>query len=170
MGNEKQDPAETCYGFEVEDASGLKSTLEEFHGDVLLIVNTASKCGLTPQFKGLERLHQRYQKEGLRVLAFPCNQFGGQEPGEAEEVRLFCETHYSVTFPIYGKVNVNGKSAHPLFLHLKEQAPGLMGTKSIKWNFTKFLVNRRGVAVQRFGPKNEPEALVSVIETLLGEK
>lgn len=155
------------YGTEVETLRGEQQTLKTYEGEVLLIVNTASKCGFTPQYKGLEELHRKYAEQGLRILGFPCNQFGGQEPGSEEEIGSFCELNYGVTFPLFAKVDVNGKNAHPLFVQLKKEAPGLLGTKDIKWNFTKFLVNRRGEIMDRYAPQTKPEDLVGEIEAAL---
>ncbi len=146
---------------------GAQQSLAAYEGKVVLVVNTASKCGFTPQYKGLEALYQKYKDRGLEVLGFPCNQFGKQEPGNAEEIGGFCERNFGVTFPLFAKVDVNGDNAHPLFAHLKQQAPGILGTESIKWNFTKFLVGREGEVVKRFAPKDKPESLESAIEALL---
>ncbi|WP_237066794.1 glutathione peroxidase [Microbulbifer guangxiensis] len=146
---------------------GRETTLGEHAGKVLLIVNTASKCGFTPQYKGLEALYQKYREQGFEVLGFPCNQFGAQEPGSDEEIQSFCELNYGVSFPLYSKVEVNGDSAHPLFQSLKKEAPGLLGTEAIKWNFTKFLIGRDGQVVKRFAPKDKPESLEAEIEALL---
>lgn len=146
---------------------GRDTTLGEHAGKVLLIVNTASKCGFTPQYKGLEALYQKYRDRGLEVLGFPCNQFGKQEPGSDEEIQSFCELNFGVSFPLYSKVEVNGDDAHPLFQELKKEAPGLLGTEAIKWNFTKFLVGRDGRVVKRFAPKDKPESLEAEIEALL---
>ncbi|WP_105101902.1 glutathione peroxidase [Microbulbifer pacificus] len=148
-------------------SDGKQTTLEEHKGKVLLIVNTASKCGFTPQYQGLEDLYREYREKGLVVLAFPCNQFGQQEPGSDAEIQEFCAINYGVSFPVYAKVNVNGGDAHPLFSSLKKAAPGILGTEGIKWNFTKFLVNRDGDVVGRYAPKDKPEALTSDIEKLL---
>ena len=134
---------------------------------MLLIVNTASKCGFTPQYKGLEALYQKYRAQGLEVLGFPCNQFGAQEPGTEDEIASFCEMNYGVTFPLFAKVDVNGDGAAPLYRHLKAAKPGLLGTEAIKWNFTKFLVDRKGTVVERFAPNDEPAALAGDIEKLL---
>ncbi len=141
--------------------------LSVYAGQVLLIVNTASKCGFTPQYDGLEALHRRFRDRGFSVLAFPCNQFGGQEPGSDAEIATFCATTYDVDFPIFPKIEVNGAGASPLFDRLKAAAPGVLGTRAIKWNFTKFLVDRSGTHVQRFGPQATPESLVPAIEALL---
>ena len=137
------------------------------HDRVVLVVNVASRCGFTPQYGGLEKLYQRYQQRGLQILAFPCNQFGGQEPGEAAEIARFCSVDYPVTFPVMAKCAVNGKEAHPLYQWLKSQQPGVLGTEAIKWNFTKFLINRQGDVVERFAPQVSPEAMQSHIEALL---
>ncbi len=155
------------YSIPLQTADGNSASLEEHKGKVLLIVNTASKCGFTPQYKGLEALHNKYKDQGLAVLGFPCNQFGKQEPGSDEEIQQFCELNYGVSFPVYAKLDVNGPDAHPLFVQLKKQAPGILGTEGIKWNFTKFLVNRDGQVVKRFAPKDKPEALEAEIEQLL---
>jgi glutathione peroxidase len=133
----------------------------------LLIVNTASKCGFTPQYTGLESLQQQYGTRGFSVLAFPCNQFGAQEPGTETEIQSFCEMNYQTTFPLFSKIEVNGAASHPLFTHLKEQAPGVLGSKRIKWNFTKFLVNQQGEVVKRYAPSTKPEAIAADIEALL---
>lgn len=152
---------------EVRAAGGDPVSLDTWRGKVLLIVNTASKCGFTPQYQGLEELHRDYGPRGFEVLAFPCNQFGAQEPGDAAEIATFCSTTYDVTFPIFAKVDVNGARADPLFQCLKEQAPGVLGSKGIKWNFTKFLVDRDGHPVRRYAPTIKPEALTADIEALL---
>ena len=137
------------------------------HDRVVLVGNVASRCGFTPQYGGLEKLYQRYQQRGLQILAFPCNQFGGQEPGEAAEIARFCSVDYPVTFPVMAKCAVNGKEAHPLYQWLKSQQPGVLGTEAIKWNFTKFLINRQGEVVERFAPQVSPEAMQLHIEALL---
>ena len=143
------------------------TTLAPWRGQVLLIVNVASGCGMTPQYAGLERLHREYGPRGFTVLGFPCNQFGGQEPGSADEIQTFCTSTYDVTFPMFAKVDVNGSDAHPLWVHLKAERPGLLGTEAIKWNFTKFLVGRDGVVRQRYGPQVEPAAIAADIAALL---
>ncbi len=153
--------------FTVRDARGGEVALADYTGRVLLIVNTASKCGFTPQYEGLEALHRRYADRGLTVLAFPCNQFGGQEPGDAAEIANFCTASYDVTFPVMGKVDVNGADTDPLFDHVKAEAPGLLGSKAIKWNFTKFLIDRQGRADHRYAPTTKPEELTADIERLL---
>lgn len=153
--------------FEVQAADGTLRSLGDFAGQVLLIVNTASRCGFTPQYAGLEQLQRRYGAQGFSVLAFPCNQFGAQEPGDAAEIAHFCTTRYDVSFPVFAKLEVNGTGASPLFEHLKAAAPGLLGSKGIKWNFTKFLVNRDGGVVGRHAPTAKPEDLAAEIEALL---
>lgn len=153
--------------FEVQAADGTLRSLGDFAGQVLLIVNTASRCGFTPQYAGLEQLQRRYGAQGFSVLAFPCNQFGAQEPGDAAEIAHFCTTRYDVSFPVFAKLEVNGTGASPLFEHLKAAAPGLLGSKGIKWNFTKFLVNRDGGVVGRHAPTAKPKDLASEIEALL---
>lgn len=150
------------YNFKVTDINGQEKTLEEYRGKKLLIVNVASKCGFTPQYTGLEELGQKYADKVV-VLGFPCNQFGGQEPGSEEEIKSFCDLTYKVTFPMFSKVEVNGDGAHPLFEYLKSEAPGLMGSKAIKWNFTKFLVDENGKVLKRFAPKDKPEAIAKEI-------
>ena len=155
------------YGVAVATLGGKATTLAEHAGKVLLIVNTASKCGFTPQYAGLEALYRQFKERGLVVLGFPCDQFGHQEPGTETEIAAFCEQNYGVTFPMHAKVEVNGDGAHPLFVRLKEAAPGLLGTKAIKWNFTKFLVGRDGDVVERYAPNVAPEALAADVERLL---
>ena len=146
------------YDFKVTDIDGQEKDLSEFKGKKMLIVNVASKCGFTPQYTGLEELYQN-NKEKLVVLGFPCNQFGAQEPGSEEEIKSFCGLTYNVTFPMYSKVDVNGDNAHPLYEFLKSEAPGLMGSKAVKWNFTKFLVDEEGKVLKRFAPKDKPELI-----------
>lgn len=146
---------------------GEQKRLADFDAKVLLVVNTASQCGFTPQYKGLEALWQRYGGRGLIVLGFPCNQFGKQEPDGEQEIAAFCERRFGVSFPLFAKVEVNGGDAHPLFIELKKRAPGLLGSKSIKWNFTKFLISDQGRAVRRFSSRTTPEAMATEIETLL---
>ncbi|MBK9071863.1 MAG: glutathione peroxidase [Myxococcales bacterium] len=157
----------SIYDFVVKDASGADVSLSQYRGRPLLIVNVASKCGFTPQYDGLEKLHQAMGPKGLAVLGFPCNQFGGQEPGGNEEIQTFCRMNYGVTFPVLGKVDVNGAAAAPLFEHLKAEAPGLLGSKFIKWNFAKFLIDKDGKVIERFAPNTPPEALTPAIEALL---
>lgn len=152
---------------EVRAADGGIASLDTWRGKVLLIANTASKCGFTPQYEGLEQLHRDYAERGFEVLGFPCNQFGAQEPGDAAEIATFCSTVFDVTFPMFAKVDVNGPGADPLFDRLKREAPGLLGSKAIKWNFTKFLIDRKGRAVRRYAPQTKPEDLRKNIEALL---
>lgn len=157
----------TVYDFSATSLAGDEIPLKQYAGKVLLIVNTASKCGFTPQYSGLEALQEKYGARGFEVLGFPCNQFAGQEPGNAEEIKNFCSLNYNVTFPLFAKVAVNGQEAHPLFRFLKSAKRGLLGSQSIKWNFTKFLVDRNGTVVERYGPTTKPEAIQSRIESLL---
>ena len=158
---------DSVYDFTVDDIHGKPVDLSRYRGHVLLIVNTASKCGFTPQYKGLQQLYDKYHARGLDVLGFPCNQFGGQEPGEEPEIESFCEVNYGVTFPMFSKIDVNGDDAAPLFRHLKSAKPGLLGSEGIKWNFTKFLVDRDGKVVERYAPKAEPASIAPDIEKLL---
>ena len=151
----------------VTGADGKPVDLSAYAGKVLLIVNTASKCGFTPQYEGLEALHRNYAERGFEVLGFPCNQFGGQEPGDAAEIANFCSLTYDVTFPVFAKVDVNGGDANPLFERLKADAPGVLGSKAIKWNFTKFLVDREGRVVDRYAPTTKPADIRVDIEKLL---
>ncbi|WP_422416438.1 glutathione peroxidase [Pseudomonas sp. GZD-222] len=147
--------------------NGEQKVLGDYQGKVLLVVNTASQCGFTPQYKGLEQLWQRYRERGLVVVGFPCNQFGKQEPGDAREIAQFCEMNFGVSFPLFRKIEVNGDGAHPLFVELKKRAPGLLGSQKIKWNFTKFLVDPVSGKVTRYAPSTKPEALDASIEKLL---
>lgn len=155
------------YEFNVPTASGEEQSLEAYRGQVLLIVNTASKCGFTPQYQGLQELHKAFHQQGFSVLAFPCNQFAHQEPGSNEDIQEFCQTNYQVTFPVFAKIDVNGPNAHPLYKHLTQSVKGVLGTEAIKWNFTKFLVNRDGEVVDRFAPSTTPESIRAHIERLL---
>ncbi|WP_374649353.1 glutathione peroxidase [Rhizorhabdus sp.] len=157
----------TVYDFSAKAIDGSEVSLDQYRDKVLLIVNTASKCGFTPQYEGLEKLHEEMSDKGLVVLGFPCNQFGAQEPGDAEEIATFCRTSYDVKFPIFAKVDVNGPNAHPLYAWLKSKAKGVLGTEGIKWNFTKFLIDRNGQVVSRYAPTTKPEAIKSDIEDLL---
>ena len=157
------------YDFSADSLGGKAVDLKKYSGKVLLIVNTASNCGFTPQYKGLEQVYQQFKDKGVEVLGFPCNQFGGQEPGAAEEIGAFCEKNYGVTFPLFAKIDVNGSDTHPLFKHLKNKAPGLLGSETIKWNFTKFLVKKDGTVFKRYAPQTEPKDLMSDIEKLLAE-
>jgi glutathione peroxidase len=155
------------YGYSARSIEGEERSLQEYRGKVLLIVNTASKCGFTSQYKGLEQLYQDYKDRGFVVMAFPCNQFLNQEPGTEQEIATFCQTNYQVSFPLFAKIDVNGDATHPLYQFLKEQAPGLMGSRAIKWNFTKFLVDRQGRVIKRFGPKDTPDSMRQDIEAVL---
>jgi glutathione peroxidase len=155
------------YGFKINTIKGESKTLGDYKGKVLLIVNTASKCGLTPQFKGLEALYEKYKDQGLEVLGFPCNQFAQQDPGENDEIQEFCQINYGVTFPMHAKIDVNGNSTHPLYQHLKSEAPGVMGSEKVKWNFTKFLVGKNGEVLERFAPATKPVKLKTAIEKAL---
>jgi glutathione peroxidase len=155
------------YEFTAKDIHGKPQNLAQYRDKVMLIVNTASKCGFTPQYKGLEALHKKMHDRGLEVLGFPCNQFGAQEPGDAEAIESFCEINYGVTFPLFEKIDVNGAKAAPLYKYLKKEKPGLLGSQAIKWNFTKFLVDRKGNVVERYAPNVEPAAIGADIEKLL---
>lgn len=159
----------TVYDFKAKSLDGKEIDLKQFEGKVLLIVNTASQCGFTPQYKGLEELYRQFKDKGVNVLGFPCNQFGRQEPGTAEEIGTFCTRNYDVSFPLFDKIDVNGDDAHPLFKYLKSEAPGLMGTEGIKWNFTKFLIHKNGTVYKRYAPQTEPKELAKDIEKLLAE-
>lgn len=158
------------YGFTVKDAKGKDYSFSALKGKVTLIVNVASNCGFTPQYGGLEELHKKYAAKGLAVVGFPCNQFGGQEPGTNEQIQKFCRLNYDVSFPVLGKIDVNGSGADPLYVYLKAAAPGALGSEAIKWNFTKFLVDREGRVINRYAPQTKPEALVPDIEKALGLK
>jgi glutathione peroxidase len=155
------------HDFTAKSLAGEDIPLKRFEGQVLLIVNTASACGFTPQYRGLEALHQELAPRGFSVLGFPCNQFGGQEPGDANQIERFCSTNYAVTFPMFAKIDVNGSNAHPLYQYLKSAKSGLLGS-SIKWNFTKFLIDREHDLVRRYAPSEKPEKLVKDIEAALG--
>ncbi|SFK64909.1 glutathione peroxidase [Caulobacter sp. UNC279MFTsu5.1] len=157
----------SVYDYSAKTLDGQDASLADYRGQVLLIVNTASKCGFTPQYEGLETLYRAYKDKGFTVLAFPCNQFGAQEPGNAEEIANFCSLTYDVTFPVLAKIDVNGPSAHPLYAYLKHEQKGLLGTEAIKWNFTKFLIGRDGEVVERFAPTTKPEDLKLAVEALL---
>jgi glutathione peroxidase len=158
---------ETIYDFQAQRLDGAAASLRAFEGKVLLVVNTASACGFTPQYAGLEALYREFAPRGFAVLGFPCNQFGEQEPGSAHEIADFCATRFDVTFPMFAKIEVNGEAAHPLYRWLKREAPGVFGSQRIKWNFTKFLVDRNGHVVERFAPTTKPEDLRAHIERLL---
>ena len=155
------------YDFKAKTIRGEEISLADYAGKVLLIVNTASKCGFTPQYKDLQELHMKYKDQGLVIAGFPCNQFGHQEPGDESAISEFCELNFGVSFPLFKKIDVNGSDAHPLFVQLKKQAPGLLGSKNIKWNFTKFLIGRDGLQVKRFAPTTKPQDLTQEIEALL---
>lgn len=155
------------YDFEVDTIMMLQKSLADFEGKVVLIVNTASKCGFTPQFKDLQALYESYRDRGFEILGFPCNQFMKQDPGTNEEIRNFCSVNYGVTFPMFAKIDVNGSDEHPLYKFLKNALPGAMGTKAIKWNFTKFLVDKNGVPYKRYGSSTVPDDLRPDIEKLL---
>ena len=157
----------SIYEHSARTIDGQEINLKDYAGKVVIIVNTASKCGFTPQYEGLENLYQKYKDRGLLVLGFPCNQFGAQEPGDEAEIAQFCSTRYHVSFPMFAKVEVNGDGAHPLFKALKADRPGLLGTEGIKWNFTKFLIDRGGKVVDRFAPQTKPEDLNKAVEALL---
>ncbi len=159
--------AENVYGFEVTKNSGEQVSMADYEGKVLLVVNTASKCGFTPQYDGLQALYQEYKDQGFEVLGFPCDQFGHQEPGDDAQIQEFCSLNFNVTFPLFKKIEVNGDNAEPLYNYLKTGAPGLMGSKSIKWNFTKFLVGKDGKVITRYSSQTKPEKLKSDIETAL---
>ena len=156
-----------AFDFSFKDLDGSEMNLADFKNKVIVVTNVASYCGLTPQYKGLENLYKKYNSEGFEILAFPCNQFGKQEPGTNEEILEFCETNYSVSFKIFDKVNVNGSDASPLFKYLKQSSKGILGTKSIKWNFTKFLVDKEGEIVQRFGPQEDAKTIEKVLKEIL---
>ena len=157
------------FDFSAPTLDGKPMDLSAYRGKVLLVVNTASACGFTPQYKGLEELHRQYGERGLVVMGFPCNQFGKQEPGTEAEIGAFCEKNYGVSFPMFAKVDVNGDDAHPLFKHLKGEKPGVLGTEAIKWNFTKFLVGRDGEVVKRYAPQTAPSEIAGDIEELLAQ-
>ena len=159
--------AKTIADFTADLPGGKQANLADKLGKVVLVVNTASKCGFTPQYDGLEALYKKYKDQGLEIMAFPCNQFGGQEPGSADEIAEFCQVNFGLSFPLMAKVDVNGTDAPPLYDWLKSEAPGLMGTKGIKWNFTKFLIGRDGKVVRRYAPTDKPASLAKDIEKLL---
>jgi glutathione peroxidase len=158
----------SVYDFTAETLDGKPAPLAQYRGRVLLIVNTASQCGFTPQYEGLQKLYDKYEKRGLVVLGFPCNQFGAQEPGDAQQIASFCDLNYGVTFPMMRKIDVNGPNAHPLYKYLTEAAPGLLGTRAIKWNFTKFLVSRDGARITRYAPTDTPAQIEADIVAALG--
>ena len=158
---------DTIYTFQAAGIDGKPRKLADYRGQVLLIVNTASRCGFTPQYKGLEEIYRRFKDRGLAVLGFPCNQFGAQEPGPESEIAEFCEINYGVSFPLFAKVDVNGPGAHPLYKYLTTAKPGLLGSEAIKWNFTKFLVGKDGTVIERYAPTTKPEDLAADIEKAL---
>ena len=157
------------FEFNVKDSQSADYSLAQHKGKVVLVVNVASKCGFTPQYKGLEGVYQQFKNDPFIILGFPCNQFGAQEPGSNSEIQSFCELNYGVTFPVLGKVDVNGDNADPVFQHLKNEAPGILGTKMIKWNFTKFLINKNGEVINRYAPNTEPAEIVEDIKKALAE-
>ncbi len=157
----------SVYDFSAARLDGREESLSDYRGQILLIVNTASQCGFTPQYAGLQALYEKHASEGFAVLGFPCNQFGRQEPGGEAEIGAFCETNYRVTFPLFAKIEVNGETAHPLYKYLKDARPGLLGSEAIKWNFTKFLIGRDGEPVARFAPQTKPDELEAPIKALL---
>jgi glutathione peroxidase len=157
----------SIFDFTCQTPSGQDKSLAEYEGKVLLVVNTASKCGLTPQFGDLEAIYEEYREQGLEILGFPCNQFGNQDPGSNDEIQEFCQLNYGVSFPMFGKIEVNGGGTDPLFKHLKKEAPGALGTQRIKWNFTKFLVDSSGKVVKRYAPTVKPKDIAKDIEKLL---
>jgi glutathione peroxidase len=159
----------SVYDFSAVSLDGAPVDLERYRGKVLLVVNTASRCGFTPQYKELEQIHRQFKDRGVEVLGFPCNQFRNQEPGTADEIAAFCERNFGVTFPMFAKIDVNGDAAHPLFKHLKSAAPGVLGTQAVKWNFTKFLVKKDGTVYKRYAPQTKPMELMRDIEKLLTE-
>ena len=158
---------EKVYDFSARTIKGEEVPLSDYEGKVMLIVNTASKCGFTNQYEGLEKLYKQYKDQGLEILGFPCNQFGAQEPGNEEEIQQFCSLNFGVSFPMFAKVDVNGANAHPLYKFIKAEAPGMLGTKDVKWNFTKFLVGKDGHVLKRFAPQDTPESLEKEIKSLL---
>ncbi|HDX9612758.1 glutathione peroxidase [Bacillus toyonensis] len=159
----------TVYDFSAKTITGGDISLKDYEGKALLIVNVASKCGFTPQYKGLQEVYDKYKDQGLEILGFPCNQFGGQEPGTEADITSFCELNYGVNFPLFAKIDVKGDKAHPLYTYMTEQAPGLLGMKAVKWNFTKFLIGKDGKVVGRFAPQTKPVDLEVEIEKVLGE-
>ncbi|QOL24646.1 glutathione peroxidase [Thalassotalea sp. LPB0316] len=157
------------YQFDATDFKGDKVEMSSFQGKVVLVVNTASACGFTPQYEGLQKLYSQYQDQGLAVLAFPCNQFGKQEKGSNEEIKSFCDLNFNISFPLFAKIDVNGDNTHPLFKHLKAEAPGILGTQKIKWNFTKFLIGKNGNVVKRYAPTTKPQDIEADIKAELAK-
>ena len=165
----KETAAVDIYGFTAKKIDGMEISLSGYKGKVLLIVNVASRCGFTPQYKGLQNLYEKYGDRGLDILGFPCNQFGAQEPGEETEIKSFCSLNFGVTFPLFAKIDVNGENAHPLYKFLTKEKPGILGSSGIKWNFTKFLIDRQGRPIRRYAPTDTPESLESDIEKALND-
>jgi glutathione peroxidase len=157
------------HDFKAKTIDGKEISLSDYRGKVLLIVNVASKCGFTPQYEGLEKLYKKYKGQGFEVLGFPCNQFGAQEPGTETDIKSFCDLNFGVTFPLFAKIDVNGANAHPLYKYLTHDKPGVLGTEAIKWNFTKFLIDKQGEPVERYGSADKPESLEKDIEEVLGK-
>jgi len=155
------------YDFNAKSITGEEISMSAYKGKVILVVNVASKCGFTPQYEGLEKLYQDYQNQGFEILGFPCNQFKNQEPGTSKEIQNFCKVNFGVTFPLFEKIDVNGEDTHPLYVYLKNQAPGFLGTESIKWNFTKFLIDKQGKVITRYGSSTRPKEIAKDIEELL---
>jgi glutathione peroxidase len=167
--NAKEPSMSSIYDFKVKTIEGKETTLAPYKGKVMLIVNVASKCGYTPQYDGLQTLYEKYHEKGLVILGFPCNQFANQEPGTEEEIQHFCRVNFGVTFPMFSKIEVNGENTPPLYAYLKSEQTGILGTEAIKWNFTKFLVDREGKVVARFGPSTKPNEIEEEIEKLLNQ-
>src|SRR5690554_2321526 len=157
----------TVFDFSADNIAGEQVDLAQYRGKVLLVVNTASKCGFTSQYKGLQALYTKYREQGLEVLGFPCNQFGQQEPDDSAQINEFCKINFGVDFPLFGKIDVNGNDAHPLYKHLKKEAPSLLGSQAVKWNFTKFLINHENEVVKRYAPTDKPKSLAKDIKKLL---
>ncbi|MET0659784.1 MAG: glutathione peroxidase [Steroidobacteraceae bacterium] len=157
----------SVYDFEAKTIDGKQQKLDKFKGKALLVVNVASKCGFTPQYKGLEEIYRKYKSRGFEILGFPCDQFGHQEPGNEEEIKNFCSTQYDVSFPMFAKIEVNGDKAHPLYQYLKHEKPGVLGTEKIKWNFTKFLVDKDGKVTERYAPTDTPATIAKDLEKVL---
>ena len=158
----------SVYDFSARNIDGVDVPLSQYRGKPLLIVNVASKCGFTPQYAGLEALYRKYRDRGFTILGFPCDQFGHQEPGSEGDIKQFCSLTYEVSFPLFAKIEVNGKGAHPLYVYLKEQRPGVLGLEAVKWNFTKFLVGKDGIPLKRYAPADKPEGLEAAVESALG--
>lgn len=163
------DPMKHFYNFKANTITGEEISMSQYKGKVLLVVNVASECGFTPQYEGLETLYQTYKKEGFEILAFPCNQFGGQEPGTSEQIQNFCNVKFNTTFPLFEKIDVNGDTAHPLYVFLKNEAPGFLGSQSIKWNFTKFLLDNNGAVIARYGSSTKPKEIAKEIKKELNK-